>query len=987
MTLNRRADLTLALLASTAIVAVAPGEAYAAVNQERSFALAAGPLRDALLQFGAQSGLQLLYTSELVANRESPAVVGRMTGRVALERLLAGSGLSWTESRPGVLILQRRATPLASEEAYTLDEVVVTGTLLRGPGETPSPVTSMSRDDMDRAGHGTVADALSALPQNYGGSGTPVSLLAASDPVRTNSGLATGVNLRGLGPDATLVLINGRRMAGTGTRGDFNDVSTVPMSAVARLDVLLDGASALYGSDAVGGVVNIVMRRDFDGHETRMRAGAARGGAEDLMLAHTVGRAWDGGQALLSYEYQEQGAFSVADRDYTRTGDLRPFGGSDHRLYYSAPGNIVGFDFAAGAYTALWAIRPGASGVAEGPADFVAGDVNLAHRRQGADLMPDQQRHSAFALLRQRLTESVEVSFDARYSERDFRYAMLPPASIITVTDANPHFVSPNGSTSHQIAYSFADEIGPAVTDGESRSHAVSLGFDIALPAAWNLEVYGAYAEEKVTNHQSVMLHSLHMNEALGTTPDNPATPYNPTVDGYLNLFGDGTANSRAVLDFISSGYGVNVDRSEVASFNAVAQGSVLELPAGQLRVAVGAHFRTERLSGWSEEWLYTAEPMTAPRPEYERRLGAAFVEARVPLVAAANRRPGVERLELSLAGRFEDYDDVGSTANPKVGLIWEPSADVRLRTTWGTSFRAPPLTAVFGRYFITAVDVSDGSITRLALLETGGNTDLRPETAETFTAGFDFRPTSISGLHVSATWFDTRFEDRIGQPGLENYAQVLINPDLASFVSVVDPSVPADRARLETLMNDPGFLLPGLFPVDAFTAIIDGRWVNAAVVRVRGFDVSAGYAFSRGEDDFRIEATASRLVDYERRLSPTASPSDLLGTVGYPVDLRGALAGFWTRGDLTGRLGLNYVGDYRDVAGTRISSWTTLDFQAIWAPSRQGWLEGVQAVFSVQNLLDQDPPFYDAPTGFGFDPGQSNALGRFVSIQITKRW
>src|SRR5690606_27764659 len=100
------------------------------------------------------------------------------------------------------------------------------------------------------------------------------------------------------------------------------------------------------------------------------------------------------------------------------------------------------------------------------------------------------------------------------------------------------------------------------------------------------------------------------------------------------------------------------------------------------------------------------------------------------------------------------------------------------------------------------------------------------------------------------------------------------------------------------------------------------------------------------------------------------------------PVDLRGTVAGLWTRGDLTGRLGVNYVSDYRDVAGTRIPSWSTLDFQAIWTPTRVGWMDGVQAVFSVHNLLDQDPPFHDAPTGFGFDPGQANALGRLVSLQ-----
>src|SRR5690606_13743932 len=174
--------------------------------------------------------------------------------------------------------------------------------------------------------------------------------------------------LRGLGPASTLVLVNGRRMAGTGSRAEFTDISALPSAAVERVDVLLDGASALYGADAIAGVVNVVMRREFDGQETRLRVSAAKGGAEDLIVSHLAGRSWSTGAAYLSYEYQTANGLSSLDRPYTADGDLRAFGGTDHRSFYSAPGNIVGFED--GAFITHFAVRPRAGGVAVTSDDF-----------------------------------------------------------------------------------------------------------------------------------------------------------------------------------------------------------------------------------------------------------------------------------------------------------------------------------------------------------------------------------------------------------------------------------------------------------------------------------------------------------------------------------------------------------------------------------------------------------------------------------------
>lgn len=406
------------LFAGVAIVAIAGTAAHAQspAPAQINFAIPAGPLGPALNAYASQAGRQLMFTSTQVAGRQTPGINGRMTADEALDRLLTGTGLTAVRSTAGSLVLQRTSAD-AVMEATTLDEVVVTGTLLRGPGETPSPVTVIRRDDLDRTGRGTVAEALAALPQNYAGSGTPTAALVGSDPMQSNPGLATGINLRGLGPDSTLVLVNGRRMAGAGGRGDFADVSAVPTAAVDRVDVLLDGASALYGADAVGGVVNIILRRDFDGQESPLRLGASHGGAESVIAAHTWGRTWSGGQALLSYEFERQNALSTTDRDYAATGDLRPFGGTDRRTYYGTPGNIVRFDAPSGAYVSTYAIRPGPGGVATTPADFVVGQQNYGNTRTGAALVPSYDRHAAYLYARQALGDRVELSGDLRFSQ------------------------------------------------------------------------------------------------------------------------------------------------------------------------------------------------------------------------------------------------------------------------------------------------------------------------------------------------------------------------------------------------------------------------------------------------------------------------------------------------------------------------------------------------------------------------------------------
>ena len=977
--------------ASLLALLAAPPAFAAPAEPVLSFAIPAGSLESALTAYATRADLQLLYTPDVVRDHRTPGLVGDFTAKEALARLLAGTGVIAQESRPGVIVLRigMVTAPLEtvqSEVATTssmLDEVVVTGTHIRGAAPGASPVLMVDRDEIDRQGYATVADSLSALPQNFSGSATSDVASAGLDATSLNFGRATAINLRGLGPDATLVLVNGRRMAGTGGKGDFADVSAIPTAAVERIDILLDGASALYGADAVGGVVNIILKRNFEGAETRARYGWAKGGAQEMLAAQTLGHVWSTGRALISYEYYEREALPFSARAYTRSADFRPFGGADRRTNIASPGNIVLVDPATNAAVPTWGVPAGRSPLR--PSDFVRGVINLQEPRADQHLLPDQDRHSVYAAFGQELTAHLEVTAALRYSHRTFDSRSVIPTAAITVSDNNPYFVSPNGSRSHQIYYSFARDLGPTRLFGSSESLGVSAGVEARLGDDWRGEAYGAYGRELVRSGTDGNLNCLFLREAVGTVADNPATAFRTSVDGFFNPFGDGDDNALAILDFVGSGYGRQRYQSKVASLNAQADGRVWRLPGGDLRLALGVHGRREHFSQRVESFTGTAAPTVTTSPTYAREILAGFAELRAPLVGPDNARPGVRALELSLALRTERYSDFGTTTNPKVGLVWAPVETLRLRGTYGRSFRAPTLTEIYATQVISATNYQKGAARILSLNLTGGNRDLEPELARSWTLGADWSPSLVAGLKLSATVFDTRFSNQIDRPVAQNTAAALTDPALAPFVRMIDPSQAGDLAAVQRLLDDPTYATPGLYPANAIGAIVDTRYVNTSVLRVRGLDLTAAYAFAWNEDRFVAGLNATYLMDYQQQLTPTAPTYQRVDLAGLPVDWRARAWLSWTRGEFGATGAVNYVDNSRSHQGKRIDAWATADLQVTWSPSR--W-DGLTLAVSAQNLLDTDPPFYETENGtVGYDPANAEPLGRFLAVQLTKRW
>jgi len=308
----------------------------------QDFDIPAGSLIQALDRFGEQSGLQVTYDATLLQGKRAPAVSGQLSADAVLTRLLQGSGLASDYVNDRSIVIKRAAEPVVEPKAETrraptsspdaetdpanLEKIVVTGTHIRGPRDSASPVNTYTRDEIIASGVGTVRDFLRRMPENFGGGAAEETLISISGGgTALNFVGGTGVNLRGLGSDSTLTLVNGRRIAPGNTAGNFVDVTMLPLTAVERVEVVPDGASAIYGADAVGGVVNFIMSKDYEGAEVRLRSGVGAGGTpQENQVGLLGGSRWQSGSAVLSYEYYDRTALRSRDRDYSE-GFVEPF--------------------------------------------------------------------------------------------------------------------------------------------------------------------------------------------------------------------------------------------------------------------------------------------------------------------------------------------------------------------------------------------------------------------------------------------------------------------------------------------------------------------------------------------------------------------------------------------------------------------------------------------------------------------------------------
>ncbi|MGH8432305.1 MAG: TonB-dependent receptor plug domain-containing protein, partial [Solimonas sp.] len=411
---------------------------------------------------------------------------GSFTRQQALDRLLARSGYNGRISGGNLVLAQEQsarpqqdsaanngaepalAASDTADEEIADEEIVVTGTRIRGAAPVGANLVTIDRTDIEESGRSTVQDVLGLVSQNFTG-GTFETTQQGGPKHNANRSFSSSINLRGLGPGSTLSLVNGRRLAPAGL-GHFVDVSTIPLAAVERVEVLADGASAAYGSDAVGGVVNFILRDDFEGAETSLRFGAdGHGDVSEQMVSHGAGWSSDRFSLVAASEFRDRTGLEWNDRDFASDSNLTRFGGLDYSRPQANPGTITRI----GVTPVTLAMPRGQDGTSLDASDLISGQVNRQNAVEGQSLLPEQTSHGIFLSTRFELTQRLAIFADILAGQRDAEAHRTQSFASIRVPETN-YYRQLNGLFPGQgpltIAYWFGDDLGPALSQSESRA-------------------------------------------------------------------------------------------------------------------------------------------------------------------------------------------------------------------------------------------------------------------------------------------------------------------------------------------------------------------------------------------------------------------------------------------------------------------------------------------------------------------------------------
>lgn len=437
---------------------------------------------------------------------------------------------------------------------------------------------------------------------------------------------------------------------------------------------------------------------------------------------------------------------------------------------------------------------------------------------------------------------------------------------------------------------------------------------------------------------------------------------------------------------------------NRILDFGIKADGTVIELPGGPLKLALGAEHRREHYSSEFETQVNPANPEAG-----SRRISSLFGELSIPIVGADNRRPGFEQLIITAAARLDHYSGLGSSVDPKVGLLWSPINGLDFRGSYSTSYRAPLLSETLGYYnaylfpaallYIDPGEAPPG--VGAALI--GANPDVRPERSKSWTLGLDWKPPEVPGLTFNATYYRIRFSNRIALP--TEQIVVVGDPSLAPIVTIApdigDVTSLLGGAGQVLDFSGPGFSDGNATPAD-IVVVVDTRISNTAETKTSGLDVGLGYDWKHGRHAFGLSLNANKVFKFDDRLTSASPLISTLDTPFHPVDWRVRAGLHWTFGPIAANLALNYTDSYRDNRAGRddkVGSFTTVDagFAYDFGQASSAVLDRLRLAINVQNLFDEDPPFLAPEPGFtrgiGFDPVNATSRGRFVSLQLRKAW
>jgi iron complex outermembrane receptor protein len=920
--------------------------------------------------------------------------------------------------------------PPAPNPAEPIAEVVITGSQIRGVAASGSKSVTLDRETLLQSGYNNPIDVLKTQPlvQGLGYDDSPHTAQNGNANIQRGS----TISLRGLSSSATLLLIDGRRVAPTGNVTTFTEANQLPVSFIERIDVVADGASAVYGSDAIAGVVNYITRKSYEGVEITPRFTTTDGFTQkgaSVVAGHTFTGLGALGKlsVVVALDHDERGAMLQGSSPFLHQ-DLTRFGGLDNRIRTNlassgAPGNIVVAGTgqnptlpSAGSFT-WYGVPAGYSGTGLTGAQLLKNQPNLLDASDYTDFLPENRRDQASINLNLQLDRNSKLYYQGYYNRRESTaLALVQPTATLTLPASSPYYIpgvpGVAAGAPETVSFSFLKDVGRGIPGSGGHVVASNVGNTIGLQHdfanKWRAEaVYTQSASHTCANCIPALngnIFTAQLQAALN--------------DGSFNPFSSQAASTQVLSRFLVEGNDMNRVAMEQASLRF--DGPLFALPGGMVRAATGVESLYIEQGRSSIGIKATSDTIGAFG---KRRINAVYGELSVPVVGQANALPLVQRLNLNLAVRSQRYSDVGSTTNPKIGVVWGVTNELSLRGAAGTSFRAPDLTDANTTFFsavstqLVANGANDPAIPlsntatkqSYVLRQTGSNPALTPEKAKNFSFGGDYKPSFADGLRLGAGVYRIEYENQI--IGLQTpSANFIATPgNRATYAPyIVAASQPAtcvagNRSTYNPVYaaayGSPSLTTPDETNACRLTALFMARNTNAASTTQDGLDLDFGYEFETGAGRFNVDLNATRILKNKVRVTALAAETDDLDRMNVPVSKRGRLGTAWNHGPWTANLALNYVGSYVNdlpitIAGVTqpkatIPAWKTVDFGMSYSVARgAGLFAGVRMAINVQNLFDRDPPVVlstNNNAAFAFDPQNANVLGRVISLQASK--
>jgi iron complex outermembrane receptor protein len=917
-------------------------------------------------------------------------------------------------------------------ESRRLEQVVVTGYVVPRVGIGPAPVVTLDQDFIQKQGDQTVADVVLRLPQNVGGF-TPM-----ANPGASFSPGASAANLRGLGINSTLVLIDGLRQVPypfpqNGTQS-FVDLNSIPLAAVDRIEVLKDGASARYGSDAIAGVVNIILKDEYDGADINTYFGTSQRGDAAIYRTSLVGgiakklSETAGFSILAVFDYFEQDPIQSVDRSYSFILDHQKFGSFFDFSSTNAPaGN---FTDAAGN---LYAVIPGTKGPQISASDFSivpapnsGNPQNLYNETPFQELLPREQRYGGYVKLDYQPFQWLKFygQFYGNHLEETNQAAPTTVGTTdgITIPASNPNNpfgvpLTPNGWR----VLEYGPTKGSVTVDTYRFVSGVSL---INLPKNWFVDANFLYSESDGDSTVANAVSKSGLNAALaGTLPGFPGVFYNPFTDTSTGVrVNQPLVNAtRITLD--------NNSRTDLTMWAVRAGGEIFDLCGGPITIGFGGEYQSDSFVQVMDRnsTNFNVVGFGGGNGGGKDYVWSGYGELTIPVLGGKFAVPGARSLQVILAERFDSYSTSGNAWKPKISVLFQPCDDLTFRASYSEGFRAPFVTELFAGELIGFQFLKD-PVTQTQntfQLRTFGNPKLKPENSYGYYAGAVWTPGSTDPDHSWWGWAN-------GFTAYVDWSEITKRNEItqlnAQFLLANEAQFPGAVVRLP----------------DGAIDHINDPFLNLASVRVDSIDFGGSYVtkeFGWGKLNAELDATwYYRLMQQNE---PGSFLENMTDTFTLP-DFKMTASIFYSKtlfGLDTFSTGftLNYIDSEHDQFDTfqgaissgnaepnglvhRIGSFTTVDWQISYqlgkpeeitpqtpppgytkdgkrilgekaiSPKPEGasagwrrWFADAKLTFGINNIGDVRPPFSDSLAGF--DTQTTNPFGRYYYVELEKKF